>query len=89
MDGIRLKILDVMTVPGRKGIVAVVAVDPPTLSIPVSAVFRDSVGGRWQVAEIGNVDPPPTSGRMMLGLLPIDQHTTLDQGAELQQERWE
>lgn len=87
MDGITLTILDVMTVPGRKGIVAAVAVDPPTFNVPVSAVFRDLVGGRWQVAEIGNVDPPPTSGRLMLGLLPIDQQTTLDEGAELQQER--
>lgn len=86
MNGITLKILDVMTVPGRTGVAAAVAVTPPTSFIPSSLAFRARSGGRWRVSEIGNVDPPPARGRLMVGLSPVGEQAELEVGAELEAE---
>lgn len=86
MNKITLSILDVMTFPGRAGVVATVAVSPPTSFIPSSVTFRARSGGLWRVSEIGNVDPPPAHGRLMVVLSPIGDQLELEVGAELEAE---
>ncbi len=86
MNKITLSILDVMTFPGRTGVVATVAVTPPMSFIPSSVTFCARSGGRWRVSEIGNVDSPPAPGRLLVGLSPVGDQLALEVGAELEAE---
>lgn len=86
MNRMTLTILDVVTVAGRTGVAAAVAVTPPTSLIPSTLTFRARSGGRWRVSEIGNVDPPPASGRLMVGLSPVGDQSPLEVGAVLEAE---
>ena len=86
MNTLKLTLLEVMTVPKRKVVVAVVAITPPSLRIRTGITFRDPRGGRWRLEELALTDVPPPPGQEMVALSPVGEQGSLEQGMELEQE---
>ena len=87
MERVEFRILSVDAIPGRTSVVAVVEVVRGALHTAESHVFREvSSANRWRLDEIA-LSSPPHPTRMMLGLTPLTDSTTLRRGLLLQEER--